>query len=116
MVKRGTHWEPVDWEVALEVAVWGLKKQDFGVLASPHSTLEELYLAGKLGPADFRLRHADFSADGRREGIPWLGIPIADLGPLDRVLVIGSFLRKDHPPIAHRPRQAATRGTPGHKL
>src|SRR3989475_611832 len=116
MVKRGTRWEPVDWEVALEFAVAGLQKQDFGVLASPHSTLEELYLAGKLGAADFRLRHADFSADGRREGIPWLGMPIAALGTLERVLVIGSFLRKDHPLIAHRLRQAAKRGTQVHML
>src|SRR6267143_1718887 len=116
MVKRGARWEPVDWEVALEFAVAGLQKQDVGVLASPHSTLEELYLAGKLGAADFRLRHADFSADGRREGIPWLGMPIAALGTLDRVLVIGSFLRKDHPLIAHRLRQAARRGTQVHML
>src|SRR2546428_7722133 len=116
MVKRGTRWEPVDWEVALEFAAAGLQKQDFGVLASPHSTLEELYLAGKLGAADFRLRHADFSADGRREGIPWLGMPIAALGTLERVLGIGSFLRKDHPLLAHRPRQAAKRGAPVHML
>jgi len=116
MVKRGARWEPVDWEVALELAVRGLQNQDFGVLASPHSTLEELYLAGKLGPADFRLRHADFSADGRREGIPWLGMPIADLGTLERVLVVGSFLRKDHPLIAHRLRQAAKRGAQIHML
>jgi NADH-quinone oxidoreductase subunit G len=116
MVKRGARWEPVDWEVALEFAVAGLQTQDFGVLASPHSTLEELYLAGKLGAADFRLRHADFSADGRREGIPWLGMPIAALGTLDRVLVVGSFLRKDHPLIAHRLRQAAKRGTQVHML
>src|SRR6266513_1069575 len=116
MMKRDTRWEPVDWEVALEFAVAGLQKQDFGVLASPHSTLEELYLAGKLGAADFRLRHADFSADGRREGIPWLGMPIAALGTLERVLVIGSFLRKDHPLLAHRLRQAAKRGAQVHML
>src|SRR5205807_1169056 len=47
MVKRGARWETVDWEVALELAARGLQKQDFGVLASPHSTLEELYLASK---------------------------------------------------------------------
>src|SRR6266404_6326168 len=91
MLKRGARWEPVDWEVALEFAVAGLHKQDFGVLASPHSTLEELYLAGKLGAADFRLRHADFSADGKRAGIPWLGMSIPELEKLDRVLIIGSF-------------------------
>src|SRR5207244_1186454 len=76
------------------------------VLASPHSTLEELYLAGKLGTADFRLRHADFY---ERQGIPWLGMTIPELESLDRVLVIGSFLRKESPLIAHRLRQAAKR-------
>ena len=106
--------QEVGWEVALERAAAGLA--DAGVLASPHATLEELYLAGKLGPADFRLRHSDFSADGRRAGIPWLGMPIAELGTLDRVLVIGSFLRKDQPLIAHRLRQAAKRGAQIHVL
>ena len=115
MVKRNGQWDETDWQPALEFAVAGLK--DFGVLASPHSTLEELFLAGKLGgPADFRLRHCDFSADGKRAGIPWLGMPIADLAKLDRVLVVGSFLRKDHPLIAQRLRQAAKRGTQIHVL
>ncbi len=100
--------------MALERAAAGLK--DAGVLASPHATLEELFLAGKLGAADFRLRHSDFSGDGRRAGIPWLGMPIAELGSLDRVLVIGSFLRKDHPLIAQRLRQAAKRGAQIHVL
>src|SRR3954466_2397038 len=79
MLKQGGRWQPVDWKVAIDEAVWGLKSRDLGVLASPHSTLEELYLAGKLaegmkGAADFRLRHADFSADGKRGGISWLGM------------------------------------------
>jgi len=116
MVKRGGRWEEVDWEQAFDAVIAGLKGQDFGVLASPHATLEELFLAAKLGPADFRLRHTDFSADGRREGIPWLGMPIAELQNLDRVLVVGSFLRKDAPLIAHRLRQAAKRGAQIHVL
>ncbi len=115
MLKKDGQWEETDWQTALEFAAGGLK--DFGVLASPHATLEELYLAGKLGgPADFRLRHSDFSADGKRAGIPWLGMPVADLVKLDRVLVVGSFLRKDHPLIAQRLRQAAKRGTQIHVL
>jgi NADH-quinone oxidoreductase subunit G len=114
MVRNGGKLEETDWEVALERAAAGLK--DAGVLASPHATLEELYLAGKLGAADFRLRHSDFSADGKRAGIPWLGMPVAELGSLDRVLVVGSFLRKDHPLIAQRLRQAAKRGTQIHVL
>jgi NADH-quinone oxidoreductase subunit G len=116
MLKRGGRWETVDWEVAIEEAVWGLKGREPGVLASPHSTLEELFLSRRLaeglkGAADFRLRQSDFSADGKLAGIPWLGMPVEDLGKLDRVLVIGSFLRKEHPLIAHRLRQAAKRGT-----
>src|SRR4029079_554555 len=39
-----------------------------------------------------------------------------ELGALDRVLVVGSFLRKDHPLIAHRLRPAAKRGTQVHML
>jgi NADH-quinone oxidoreductase subunit G len=35
---------------------------------------------------------------------------IADIGHLDRVLVVGSFLRKDHPLIAQRLRQSAKKG------
>ena len=114
MIKRDGKWAEVDWQEAVEFAIANLK--DFAVLASPHSTLEELFLASRLGPADFRLRHSDFSADGKRSGIPWLGMPIAELNNLDRVLVVGSFLRKDHPLLAHRLRQAAKRGAQIHKL
>ena len=115
MVKRGASWEETDWEQAFDFLVPRLQ-DDFGLLASPHSTLEELFLVSKLGVADFRLRHSDFSADGKRAGIPWLGMPIGELQKVDRVLVVGSFLRKDHPLIAHRLRQAANRGAQIHVL
>jgi len=115
MVKRDGAWQEVEWEQAFDFLVPRLQ-DDFGVLASPHSTLEELFLVSKLGPADFRLRQSDFSADGKRGGIPWLGMPIAELEKLDRVLVVGSFLRKDHPLIAQRLRQAAKRGAQIHML
>ena len=51
-----------------------------GALATPHQTLEELYLLQKLvrglgsGNVDFRLRQADFTADGKMAGAPWLGM------------------------------------------
>ena len=117
MVKRDGQWRETDWQTALEQVAAGIKAagRDVGVLASPHSTLEELHLAQKLvrglgsEKIDFRLRHSDFSADGKLEGAPWLGMPIAELGTLDRVLVVGSFLTKDHPLIANRLRQAAKR-------
>ncbi|HEY2338385.1 MAG TPA: NADH-quinone oxidoreductase subunit NuoG [Burkholderiales bacterium] len=116
MLKKNGQWEEVDWEQAINAAVRALQGWDFGILASPHATLEELFLVSKLGPADFRLRHSDFSADGKRGGIPWLGMPIAELGTLDQVLVVGAFLRKDQPLIAHRLRQAAKRGAQIHML
>jgi NADH-quinone oxidoreductase subunit G len=112
-VKKPGGWEEVDWHEALDFVAAGLKNQDIGVLASPHSTLEELFLAGKLGTADFRLRHSDFYP---RQGAPWLGMPIAELEKLDRVLVIGSFLRKESPLIAHKLRQAAKRRGQIHML
>ena len=58
----------------------------------------------------FRLRQTDFRGDGQRAGIPWLGMPVAELETLKSVLVVGSFLAKDHPLVAHRLRQAAKKG------
>lgn len=123
MIKQGGQWAETDWATALEYVANGLKSivsehggSAIGALASPHSTLEELHLAQALvrglgsGNVDFRLRQSDFSADGKREGAPWLGMPVSKIGTLDRLFVIGSFLRKDHPLIAQRIRQAAKRG------
>jgi len=123
MVKRGGAWREVEWAAALDFVAAELKRirdqygaASIGALATPHQTLEELFLLGKLGRefasgnVDFRLRQCDFSADGGLAGAPWLGMRIAELGGLDRVLVVGSTLRKDHPLIAHRLRQAAKRG------
>ena len=123
MIKRDGKWQEAEWQDALDTVASGLKRvlsthgpQAFGALAAPHSTLEELSLLAKLvrgvgsENVDFRLRQSDFSADGKRSGAPWLGMKVAALGKLDRVLVVGSFLRKDHPLIANRFRQAAKRG------
>jgi NADH-quinone oxidoreductase subunit G len=124
MLKQSGTWKEVEWPVALEFVAKELKRirnahgaQAIGALATPHQTLEELYLLQRLvrgigsGNVDFRLRQADFSADTRLGGAPWLGMKIAELGQLDRVLIVGSTLRKDHPLIAHRLRQAAKRAT-----
>ena len=124
MVKQGGEWKEVEWNVALDYVSHALRDvvktsgaDAVGAFVSPHSTLEEQYLAGKLlrglgsDNIDFRLRQSDFSADGKRSGIPFLGMQIAELSKLDRVLVVGSFLRKDQPLLAQRLRQAAKRGT-----
>jgi len=123
MLKQGGEWKTVDWQTALEYVANGLKqvKADhgaaaIGLLASPHSTLEELTLAGALVRGlgsqniDSRLRHADFSNAAAAGSARWLGMPVASLSSLQRVLVVGSNLRKDHPLFAQRIRQAARKG------
>ena len=120
MLKQGGQWQEVDWQTALEYVANGLKcvrdkhgAGAIGALVSPHSTLEELYLAGALvrgvgsDNIDYRLRNAEFPAF---EGVRWLGLPIAALSELQSVLVLGSNLRKDHPLFAQRIRQAARKG------
>ena len=120
MLKQGGEWKTVDWQTALEYVANGLQQvknthgaHAIGTLASPHSTAEELYLAANLTRAlgsqniDSRLRAADFFHEG---GVRWLGTSIAALSDLQRTLVIGSNLRKDHPLLAQRIRQAARKG------
>jgi len=159
MLKQDGKWIEVEWQVALEYVANGLPKiktsagaEQIAALATPHSTLEELYLLQKLmrgvgsNNVDFRLRQSDFSADnfqhlnppqsplvrgeaaapspgsppdkgagglgraGEGFGVPWLGMTVADINTRDRFLIVGSFLRKDHPLLAQRVRQAVKKG------
>ncbi len=151
MLKQDGKWIEVEWQVALEYVSNGLRQiasasgaEQIAALATPHSTLEELYLLQKLmrglgsNNVDFRLRQSDFSVDGKQSGthphpnlppegegaaaafhmaggeprqfLPWLGMPVADINTRDRFLIVGSFLRKDHPLLAQRVRQAVKKG------
>jgi NADH-quinone oxidoreductase subunit G len=56
---------------------------------------------------DYRLRNAEFTA---AQGVRYLGTSVASLSTLQRVLVVGSNLRKDHPLFAQRIRQSVRRG------
>jgi NADH-quinone oxidoreductase subunit G len=124
MVKQGGNWKEVDWNVALDYVAHGLKDvaRDNGgdsvaALAAQSSTLEELYLLRKVlnglgsNNFDFRPRQSDFASDLKRAGTPWLGLKLSEIKDLDGALVVGSFLRKDHPLIAQRLRQAAKKYT-----
>jgi NADH-quinone oxidoreductase subunit G len=151
MLKQNGKWLEVEWQAALEYVANGLRQikaehgaEQIAALATPHSTLEEIYLLQKLlrglgcGNIDFRLRQSDFSADGKqavnhphpnlppqgegtivssqvtggepRQFLPWLGMPVSDINTRDRFLIVGSFLRKDHPLLAQRVRQAVKKG------
>ena len=120
MLKQGGQWVEVDWQTALEYIANGVQcitKENgagaLGALVSPHSTVEELYLAGALMRGlgspnlDYRLRHGDLR---KPQGVCWLGRSVASLSQLQSVLVVGSNLRKDHPLFAQRIRQAARKG------
>ena len=122
MIKQDGEWLEVDWQTALEFVAHGLRNirhehgaEAIGALATPGSTLEELYLLQKLvrgigsDNVDFRLRQSDFALTAK---------PGAVAGHDDRrhspnsiaCCVIGSFLRKDHPLLAQRLRQRCKSG------
>jgi NADH-quinone oxidoreductase subunit G len=126
MIKHGGEWKTVDWQTALEYVANGLRhiRGDhgagaIGALVSPHSTVEELYLANALvrglgsENVDYRLRNAQFAP---AEGVRWLGTSIASLANLQGALVIGSNLRKDHPLFAMRVRAATRKGAAVHVI
>jgi NADH-quinone oxidoreductase subunit G len=124
MIKQDGQWHVVEWQTALEYAASSLKSvaadhgaDHVGVLTTGQATLEEMIGLRKLAEAlgtpnlDFRPQLTDHSLDAHRQGAFWLGMPVADLSTRDRVLVIGSTLRKEHPLLASRLRQATKRGT-----
>src|SRR6476620_8218095 len=120
MLKQGGEWKQVDWQTALEYVANGLKQikadhgaPSIGALVSPHSTVEELFLAGQLVRGlgseniDHRLRNAQFTPF---EGVRWLGTSIASLSELQGALVVGPNLRKAHPLFPLRIRAAIRKG------
>ena len=126
MVKQNGQWLETDWQSALDYVVHSLGdiqkqhgSQALAALAHPIASTEELYLLQKvmrgLGSQQIesRLRQTDTRGSAV---LPWLGMPIAKLGELKRVLVIGSHLRKDLPLIAARVRTATKQGLKVYRL
>ena len=120
MIRQGGDWKTVSWTDALDYVARGLTQisvehgaESIGAIAAPMSTVEELHLArqarARPGQREHRQRAARVGV--ARGGSPrWLGRSIASLAELQRVLVVGSFLRKDHPLFAARLRQATKKG------
>jgi len=120
MLKKDGQWQVATWQDALEFTASRLTQirdskgaAAIGALASPHQTVEELYLFTKLMRGlgteniDHRLAQADASLGA---GARWLGMPVADLTALDRVLLVGASIRQEQPLIAQRLRQAVKHG------
>jgi len=126
MVKQNGQWLETDWQSALDYVVHSLSdiqkqhgSQALAALAHPIASAEELYLLQKvmrgLGSQQIetRLRQTDTRGTAT---LTWLGMPIAKLSELKRVLVIGSHLRKDLPLIAARVRTATKQGLKVYRL
>ncbi|MGZ5235861.1 MAG: NADH-quinone oxidoreductase subunit NuoG [Caldimonas sp.] len=121
MIRQGGEWKTVDWTAALDYVARGLTQiavehgaASVGALAAPIGTVEELHLLAKLvrglGSENVDTCLRELAPAPAGAPIRWLGRSIASLSELQRVLVVGSFLRKDHPLFAQRIRQAAKRG------
>lgn len=119
MIKRDGEWQQVDWEIALQEVRDRLGKVNasaMGAIASPSSTLEELYLLQKLmrglgsSHIDTRLRQVDTSDQDNAPAFPHLGSSITELENINAGLLIGSHVRKEQPILNHRLRKAALKG------
>ncbi len=122
LMKINDQWQEVDWETALSKAAEAIRdagKKDsdsVGFVASPASTLEELYLFQKLARAlginniDHRLRQADFDLTDNQNQENMLGLNISEIEKLNSVLLVGANIRKEQPILAHRLRKAALAG------
>jgi NADH-quinone oxidoreductase subunit G len=123
MIKVDGEWQEADWDTALhkvadELSIISKDKgsDQIGAIASPSSTLEELYLLQKLMRSigsdniDHRISQIDFSDQDEFPVFPWLGQSISDLENNNACLLVGSNIRFDQPIAGHRLRKTARMG------
>lgn len=116
-------WREASWTDALTATTQALSRikdtqgaDKIAALATEYATVEEYALLARvlrgLGSdnIDARLQMTDGAYDDIRQGVPWLGTAIADLNQADRIVVIGSDMRQEHPLLTQRIRQAAKQG------
>ena len=116
-------WREANWADALQAVAQGLMAvrekdgaQHIGAMTTEMATLEEMNLLARLARGlgsenvDVRTRLVDTQFDASLTGVPWLGMSVSELGSLDRALIVGSFMRADHPLMTQRLRQGAKRG------
>ncbi len=117
---KGDHgWHGKNWDSCLEQVIEKIKQypaEQIGVLAAPHSTLEELYLLQKVfrhlnvQNIDHRIRQVDFTDQEAMPLFPYLGQSIESIEKNDAIFLIGCDVRLEQPMLAHRMRQASARG------
>lgn len=123
MIKENDQWVETDWSTALKKTVEGIHAviqkegaETVTALASPSSTLEELYLFQKLMRSqgiknlDHRLHQTNFADQYVAPLAPTMAIPYADLEKQRAILLVGSHLNHEQPLANVRVRKAALSG------
>ncbi len=119
MMKTDQGWCVSDWDASLSLVAEKLKQHqadDIGVLAAPHSTLEELYLLQKVfrqlgvNNIDHRTQQHDFTDQDAMPLFPYLGQSIKSIEDNESILLVGSNIRLEQPMLAHRIRKAGLSG------
>ncbi len=113
--KTDQGWQTCDWDSCLTNIASSLKEfqaDDIGVLAAPHSTLEELFLLQKMfrkigvNNIDHRTQQLDFADQEAMPLFPYLGQSIQSIENNDSIFLVGSNIRLENPMLAHRIRKA----------
>ena len=119
MLKTDQGWQADDWDTSLTHLADKLKQyqvNDIGILAAPHSTLEELYLLQKVfrqlgvNNIDHRTQQIDFSDQEAMPLFPYLGQSIKSIEENNSLFLVGSNIRLEQPMLAHRIRKASAKG------
>jgi len=119
LLKSDQSWQSSDWDASLSHVADKLKQyqaNDIGVLAAPHSTLEELYLLQKIfrhlgvNNIDHRTQQIDFTDQDAMPLFPYLGQSIKSIEDNDIIFLVGSNIRLEQPMLAHRIRKANAKG------
>jgi len=119
MIKNDQTWKTNEWDESLSFVAEKLKQyqaNDIGVLAAPHSTLEELYILQKVfrklgvNNIDHRTQQVDFTDQDAMPLFPYLGQSIKSIEENNSVFLVGSNIRLEQPMLAHRIRKASAKG------
>jgi NADH-quinone oxidoreductase subunit G len=119
MLKDDQGWRVSDWDESLSLVAKQLnhyQADEIGVLAAPHSTLEELYLLQKVfrqlgvNNIDHRTQQLDFTDQDVMPLFPYLGQSIKSVEENNSILLVGSNIRLEQPMLAHRIRKAGLKG------
>lgn len=123
-MKKNGVWVDVDWQRALlEIAdrwhaiAQNQSPEQIAAIASPSSTIEELYLLQKMMRAmgsnniDHRYREQDFADQSSLPLQPIFETKLADLENQNLIILLGTNLRYEAPMMFHRVRKGASEQT-----